>query len=276
MAVPAPGGGGQINVPSQYQGYLQTMEGVTGIPYDVLAAQAYIESDFNAKAVSSSGAEGWLQFLPSTYNTYAAQAGVPSGTEFNPQDETAVYDTYMAYLLKIEGGNIYKALEAYNAGPGNLSAGAGYATQIENMAGVSQSATATPGATNTQTNPSSAIGSDIASGILSTIKTAWDNGLNALGLGISANAFGNGVPEHQITPGKDFIIRALLVGGGLILLFMGISKLINIRKTVGSATEVTGLATGQPELIAGGAAVRSQGIARGSARAIQSRRESQS
>lgn len=273
VLVPGSGaGGGSINVPPQYQGYLETMAAITGIPYSVEAAQAYIESNFNAKAVSPAGAEGWLQFLPSTYRAYAAQAGVPTGSEFNPQDETAVYDVFMKQLLQTEGGNIYKALEAYNAGAGNLSAGAGYATQILNLAGVSTSATATPGAN--QTTPSSNLGGEIGSAITGAISSFWDTILGNLGLGISANQFGNGEPAHQITPGKDALIRlALLLVGG-VLLFMGISMFINVRKTAGSAIEVAGIASGQPEIAAAGSVTRSQGISRGSARAVQRNRES--
>jgi hypothetical protein len=106
------------------------MSNETGIPYDVVAAQANMESGFKAHARSSAGALGWLQFLPSTYDTYAAQAGVPKGTEFNPADEAKVYSVYMRTLLKQEGGNLRKALAAYNAGPGNIQAGMGYADSI--------------------------------------------------------------------------------------------------------------------------------------------------
>jgi hypothetical protein len=124
-----------VNVPAQYDPLLKEMSSATGLPYSVVAAQANMESGFNATARSSAGAEGWLQFLPSTYDSYAAQAGVNPGTEFNPADEAKVYAVYMKSLLKQEGGNVKKALAAYNAGPGNLSAGMGYANQILGAAG---------------------------------------------------------------------------------------------------------------------------------------------
>jgi hypothetical protein len=107
----------------------------TGIPYNVIAAQANDESSFSATARSSAGALGWLQFLPSTYDSYAAQAGVSSGTEFNPADEAKVYDVFMSSLIKQEKGNLRNALAAYNAGPGNLGAGYGYADKILGEAG---------------------------------------------------------------------------------------------------------------------------------------------
>jgi hypothetical protein len=132
-----------VNVPAQYDALIQEMSSATGLPYSVIAAQANDESAFNATARSSAGAEGWLQFLPSTYDTYAAQAGVGSGTEFNPADESKVYDVYMSTLLKQEGGSVKKALAAYNAGPGNLSAGMGYANKIIGEAGQAGSITTT-------------------------------------------------------------------------------------------------------------------------------------
>lgn len=132
-----------VNVPAQYAPLVQEMAAATGLPYDVVAAQANTESGFNATARSSAGAEGWLQFLPSTYDSYAAQAGVGSGSEFNPADEAKVYDVYMKSLLKQEGGSVKKALAAYNAGPGNLSAGMGYANQILGEAGQAGNITTT-------------------------------------------------------------------------------------------------------------------------------------
>lgn len=124
-----------VNVPAQYDPLIKEMSSATGLPYSVVAAQANLESGFSATAKSSAGALGWLQFLPSTYDAYAAQAGVGTGTEFNPADEAKVYDVYMKSLLKQEGGSVQKALAAYNAGPGNLSAGMGYANQILGEAG---------------------------------------------------------------------------------------------------------------------------------------------
>ena len=124
-----------VNVPSQYQPLIEDMSKSTGIPADVIAVQANVESGFKATAVSPAGAEGWLQFLPSTYDSNAPAAGVKPGTEFNPKDEAAVYDVYMGGLLKQEKGNLRNALAAYNAGPGNIQAGMGYADEILAQAG---------------------------------------------------------------------------------------------------------------------------------------------
>jgi len=128
-------GGTVVNVPAGYDPLLKQMQQGTGIPYNVLAAQAQAESNFSATAVSSTGAEGWLQFEPTTYQSVAGAAGVPPNSEFNPSDEAKAYIVFMNQLLKQEGGDVRKALEAYNAGPGNLAAGAQYANGILSAAG---------------------------------------------------------------------------------------------------------------------------------------------
>src|SRR5579864_4696943 len=109
-------------VPSSYADLVQQMAAQTGLSVAVINAQVMEESGYRATAVSSAGAEGWLQFLPSTYNQYAGQAGVPPGTEFNVADEAKVYIVFMKALLKEFGGKIGRALAAYNAGPGNIAA----------------------------------------------------------------------------------------------------------------------------------------------------------
>jgi hypothetical protein len=126
---------GPISVPQAYVPPLQEGVAATGIPYNIEAAQAFVESTFNANAVSSAGAEGWLQFLPSTYDQYAAQAGVPTGTEFNPADEEKVYDVFMSSLLSTYHGSVRNALAAYNAGTASSPAGQQYASEILALAG---------------------------------------------------------------------------------------------------------------------------------------------
>lgn len=111
----------------------------TGIPYNIEAAQAFVESDFNATATSSKGAQGWLQFLPSTYDQFAAQAGVAPNTEFTPTDEAQVYDAYMGELLRQNRGDIRNALAAYNAGDPQSPAGQQYASEILKIAGAPDS-----------------------------------------------------------------------------------------------------------------------------------------
>jgi hypothetical protein len=181
----------------------------TGIPVEVVKQQAIAESGEGANpGPSSAGAMGFWQFEPATYNQYAGQAGVPQNSMSNTADETKVYITYMNALLKQEGGSIFKSLEAYNAGPGNLNAGAGYASGIEAKAGVSQNATAGTGTNltdfhipGTNINIPTSVGGilgDLTGGLLSSL----------------------GIPDI-----KDLLQRLALIIFGAVLIIVGIRML---------------------------------------------------
>lgn len=118
-----------ITVPSNYVWWVQAASKGTGIGYDIVACQINEESGFNPNAVSPAGAEGIAQFLPSTFASYS------SGSPFNVNDALRAYINYMNALARIENNDIFNMLAAYNAGPGNLPAGYGYATTILNCAG---------------------------------------------------------------------------------------------------------------------------------------------
>lgn len=118
-------------VPAAYQGYVSQAAEQLGIPQSVVAAQIQLESDWNPRAVSGAGAEGIAQFIPSTFAEYGPKGGSP----FNVADAFAAYTAYMRALLRQEGGDVRKALEAYNAGPGNIGAGAAYASTIIQRSG---------------------------------------------------------------------------------------------------------------------------------------------
>lgn len=214
------------NVPANYQPLVQQAATGTGLPFNVVAAQANMESGFNSNAVSPAGAEGWLQFLPSTYDEYAAKAGVPAGTEFNPGDETLVYIQFMDQLLHDEGGSIFKALEAYNAGEGNLAAGAGYASSILNAAGESSSATSPGGSTSNvgttgaQTasiwNPITGVFGSIVGG------SAVGNAIGDAGSTVIADLFNTLLGSFGIKDVKDLFQRLGLILLGVGLIFMGL------------------------------------------------------
>jgi cell wall-associated NlpC family hydrolase len=84
-----------------------------GVDASVLAAMANQESGFNSQAVSPAGAQGLMQFMPST----AAGLGV------NPLDPNSAIDGAARYLstLTKQFGSTDVALAAYNAGPGAVS-----------------------------------------------------------------------------------------------------------------------------------------------------------
>ncbi|MGZ4538449.1 MAG: transglycosylase SLT domain-containing protein [Blastococcus sp.] len=84
-----------------------------GIDPSLLAAVASQESSFNSGAVSPAGAEGLMQFMPST----------AQGLGVNPFDPASSVDGAARYLSSLtkQFGSTDLALAAYNAGPGAVS-----------------------------------------------------------------------------------------------------------------------------------------------------------
>jgi cell wall-associated NlpC family hydrolase len=84
-----------------------------GVDASLLAAMASQESGFDSQAVSPAGAQGLMQFMPST----AAGLGV------NPLDPNSAIDGAARYLSSLtkQFGSTDLALAAYNAGPGTVS-----------------------------------------------------------------------------------------------------------------------------------------------------------
>lgn len=79
---------------------------------DILLAQGSLESGFNPKAVSKTGAEGIAQFEPAT----AKALGLKN--PFDPKASIAMQALLDAQLYQQFGGNWQNALAAYNGGPG--------------------------------------------------------------------------------------------------------------------------------------------------------------
>jgi cell wall-associated NlpC family hydrolase len=108
----SPGGAvsGSLNVPSNLASMFLSAGATYGVSPTLLAAVAKTESGFNPSAVSSAGAEGLMQIMPST----------ASGLGVNPMDPQQAIDG----AAKILSGDIAKfgsvplALAAYNAGAG--------------------------------------------------------------------------------------------------------------------------------------------------------------
>jgi soluble lytic murein transglycosylase-like protein len=83
-----------------------------GLEPALVEAVVAVESAFRASAVSRKGAMGLMQLMPAT----AAELGVA-----DPLDPGANLDggsRYLSRLLAEHGGDLRKALAAYNAGPG--------------------------------------------------------------------------------------------------------------------------------------------------------------
>jgi soluble lytic murein transglycosylase len=92
------------------------------------------ESGFSATAISSSGARGLMQLLPSTARWIAEEKlGIPYHEEWlnDPDYNIRLGTWYLRYLLDQFGGKVAWAVAAYNGGPGNLRR---WAASVENPA----------------------------------------------------------------------------------------------------------------------------------------------
>lgn len=105
-----------------YGQYADAAANTFGIPTPIFQSLIQTESSWNAGARSSAGAIGLTQLMPGT----AAQIGV------DPYDPLQNIAGGAKYLSQLYGkfGNWTDALSAYNAGPGNLAAGRGYAANV--------------------------------------------------------------------------------------------------------------------------------------------------
>ena len=83
-----------------------------GLAPALVLAVASVESGFQPKAVSPKGAQGLMQLMPAT----AASLGVSDA--FDPETNLEGGSRYLAELIALYGGDLTKALAAYNAGPG--------------------------------------------------------------------------------------------------------------------------------------------------------------
>jgi murein DD-endopeptidase MepM/ murein hydrolase activator NlpD len=85
-----------------------------GIPWEVLASINKIETAFGTNLnVSTAGAVGWMQFLPSSWESFGVDAnGDGRKDPYNPVDAICAAANY----LKIAGGadDLYNAILAYN------------------------------------------------------------------------------------------------------------------------------------------------------------------
>lgn len=117
-----------------------------GLDPNVFERQINLESGRLKHVTSPAGAEGPAQLMPGT----ARELGVDIN---NPVQNLIGGARYDAQQLKAFGGNYRKALAAYNAGPGNIAAGLGYADKI--LQGQSPHASAGPrgGGARTKTIP---------------------------------------------------------------------------------------------------------------------------
>ena len=108
----------RATVPSQYAAALTHAAAAANISPALLSALVWQESGWNPQAVSRAGAIGLAQLMPGT----ARDLGV------NPTDPVANLHggaRYLRQLLDQFGGNVEKALAAYNAGAARVRSAGG-------------------------------------------------------------------------------------------------------------------------------------------------------
>jgi len=132
--LPLPGTGGGLrpgSVPARFESLVRQAGSMCGAaPPAVIAAQIQQESGWNPKAVSSAGAEGISQFLPSTWPNWSK----PGQSPFDPAAAILAQGRYDCAIAKSMAaarreGRLPRAIDltsamlaGYNAGPGTAAA----------------------------------------------------------------------------------------------------------------------------------------------------------
>lgn len=103
------------NVSSNIDSAIKYASDKYGVEEELIKAVVKQESSFNPNAVSSAGAQGLMQLMPST----AKSLGVEN--PFNVLDNIDGGTRYLKRLIEAFGGNKELALSAYNGGIGRMN-----------------------------------------------------------------------------------------------------------------------------------------------------------
>lgn len=123
VPVTAPASGAGASAPLTYAQMFQSVGAQYDLDWRMLAAQAYIESSFDALALSNAGAMGLMQVLPATWREWAPAVG--ASDPFDSYSNVQVAAVYLDYLRTqlARQGHPEKAwmLVAYNWGLDRVS-----------------------------------------------------------------------------------------------------------------------------------------------------------
>ena len=99
-------------LPRGFNEAVEAIAATQSLPPQLVHSVIKVESNYNALAVSSKGAQGLMQLMPAT----ARRFGVANA--FDPVDNIQGGTRYLKYLLDLYKGDYNLALAAYNAGEG--------------------------------------------------------------------------------------------------------------------------------------------------------------
>lgn len=109
--------------PDEYSGFIAKYSHEYGVSENIIYAVIKTESDFDSSAVSSKGATGLMQIMPSTFEwitTDLLREYLAPGMIYDPETNIK-YGTYYLARLYRKFGDWNTAVAAYNAGEGNVT-----------------------------------------------------------------------------------------------------------------------------------------------------------
>lgn len=112
-----------MEIPPEYQDFVESAAAESGFSAGVIAAQIYHESGWDPNASSPVGARGLAQFMPATWGSFGK-----GGDILDPQDAIAAQGRYMGHLRDLMKGHagsdeelLKLSLASYNAGEGAVA-----------------------------------------------------------------------------------------------------------------------------------------------------------
>jgi soluble lytic murein transglycosylase-like protein len=108
----------RFKIPVSLANQIHSAAVAEGIEPRIAFGLVHTESSFRRTVISSAGAVGYTQLLPSTAGWIAP--GTTRAQLFQPHTNLRVGFKYLRYLEKKYNGNMRLALTAYNRGPGTV------------------------------------------------------------------------------------------------------------------------------------------------------------